>query len=73
MGNTPQMKLAEIYSKIISKEPYIDMAAFFEKYESFKEYRLYQDTSGWITKTRNEHRKSFGSSGRDYHFFDEFD
>jgi hypothetical protein len=31
------MKLAEIYSKIISKEPYNDMGVFFESYESFEE------------------------------------
>ncbi|WP_242208282.1 MULTISPECIES: Imm15 family immunity protein [unclassified Pseudomonas] len=34
------MKLAEIYSKIISKEPYNDMAVFFESYESFEEIPL---------------------------------
>lgn len=34
------MKLAEIYSKIISKEPYNDMAVFFESYENFEEIPL---------------------------------
>lgn len=31
------MKLTDIYSKIISEEPYNDMDVFFENYESFEE------------------------------------
>jgi hypothetical protein len=34
------MKLAEIYRKIISEEPYKDMGVFFESYESFEEIPL---------------------------------
>lgn len=34
------MMLAEIYRKIISKEPYKDMGVFFESYESFEEIPL---------------------------------
>ncbi|QKV63624.1 hypothetical protein HUW52_12270 [Pseudomonas sp. 43A] len=34
------MKLAEIYRKIISEEPYKDMGVFFESYESFEEKPL---------------------------------
>ncbi|BCT33428.1 Imm15 family immunity protein [Pseudomonas sp. BNK-6] len=34
------MKLTDIYSKIISEEPYNDMDVFFESYESFEEIPL---------------------------------
>lgn len=35
-----KMKLTDIYSKIISEEPYNDMDVFFENYESFEEIPL---------------------------------
>jgi len=34
------MKLTDIYSKLISKEPYNDMGVFFASYESFEEIPL---------------------------------
>ncbi|SCZ54130.1 MULTISPECIES: Imm15 family immunity protein [unclassified Pseudomonas] len=34
------MKLTDIYSKIISEEPYNDMDVFFANYESFEEIPL---------------------------------
>ncbi|WP_285374270.1 Imm15 family immunity protein [Pseudomonas sp. lyk4-TYG-107] len=34
------MKLVDIYTKIINKEPYSDMGVFFEDYENFEEIPL---------------------------------
>uniref|UniRef100_UPI0004690958 Imm15 family immunity protein n=1 Tax=Pseudomonas sp. PH1b TaxID=1397282 RepID=UPI0004690958 len=34
------MKLTDVYSKIISEEPYNDMDIFFDNYESFEEIPL---------------------------------
>ena len=35
-----EMKLTDLYNKVISKEPYDDMRVFFEDYESFEEIPL---------------------------------
>lgn len=35
-----EMKLTDLYNKVISKEPYNDMDVFFESYESFEEIPL---------------------------------
>jgi hypothetical protein len=40
MEHPLRMKLTDIYSKLISKEPYNDMEVFFASYESFEEIPL---------------------------------
>lgn len=40
MKHCLRMKITDIYSKIISEEPYNDMDVFFESYESFEELPL---------------------------------